>query len=129
MLKTSSLTRGDIFYFKLDGYVDLVTGNVIDKLIRESINRENYQIIIDMSDLEYMSSAGWGILVGEIKEVRENGGDIKLVNMQANVEEVFDLLEFSFILRHFRSLSDAVADFDRPYVVKSIDDRYSRASF
>jgi len=62
----------------------------------------------------YISSAGWGIFISEIKRIRRNGGDIKLAAMSPEVREVFDLLEFGNILKPYESASDALRDFSSP---------------
>ena len=59
-----------------------------------------------------MSSAGWGVFVGEIKNVRESGGDIKLVNMVPEVYDVFEMLEFNRILKMYDSVEEAINEFD-----------------
>ena len=70
-----------------------------------------YNIIIDLGNVDYISSAGWGIFISEIKGIRENKGDLKLVRMIADVYEVFELLEFHYILKAFDTLNEAIADF------------------
>ena len=56
-----------------------------------------------------MSSAGWGIFVGEVKRFRENGGDIKLVNMNSEIYEVFQMLEFYHIIEDYNSIDEALS--------------------
>jgi anti-anti-sigma regulatory factor len=72
-----------------------------------------YNIIIDLGNVDYISSAGWGIFISEIKSIREKGGDLKLARMIPDVYEVFELLEFHYILKAFDTIEEAVADFDR----------------
>jgi len=62
--------------------------------------------------VDYISSAGWGIFISEIKGIRERGGDLKLVRMIPDVYEVFELLEFHYILKAYDSIEEAIRDFD-----------------
>ena len=87
--------------------------------LNDLIKQGSYNIIIDLSNVDYVSSAGWGIFISEIKGIREHGGDLKLVGMIPEVYEVFELLEFHYILKAFDSLKDAIADFERLGVVPS----------
>ena len=64
--------------------------------------------------MNYISSAGWGIFISEIKEIRENGGDLKLAAMIGDVYEVFELLEFQTILESFDTVEEAVKSFGEP---------------
>ncbi len=71
-----------------------------------------FHIVIDLGNVDYVSSAGWGIFISEIKGIREKGGDLKLVGMIPEVYEVFELLEFHYILKAFDTLQDAIKDFE-----------------
>lgn len=96
---------------ELSGYVDQNNVHVLQSTIDHSLENEMYRLIFDMKDLVYMSSAGWGVLIGEIKRFRENGGDIKLVNMNPEIYEVYQMLEFYHILSEYPSVDDALNSF------------------
>ncbi|MGD1049387.1 MAG: STAS domain-containing protein, partial [Candidatus Krumholzibacteriaceae bacterium] len=66
---------------------------------------------MDLGGVNYISSAGWGIFISEIKSIRENGGDLKLASMIGDVYEVFELLEFQTILQSFDTVQEAVKSF------------------
>ncbi len=80
-------------------------------MINDILRSGKRQIVFDLSDLIYMSSAGWGIFVGEIKTVRDKGGDIKLATMSPEVYEVFQMLEFYHIIQDFPTVAEAVESF------------------
>ena len=65
-------------------------------------------LVIDLKEVSYVSSAGWGIFVGEIKRIRSQKGDLFLVSMSPEVAEVFELLEFDSILKFFPTVDQAV---------------------
>ena len=65
-----------------------------------------------MGQVNYVSSAGWGVFVGEIKGIRENGGDLKIVQMLPEVNEIFEMLEFNRILAAYDNIEEAIDDFD-----------------
>lgn len=50
--------------------------------------------MVNFKELTYISSAGLGVFMGFIEEVRDNKGDIKLTNMTPKIFRVFDLLGF-----------------------------------
>jgi len=104
--------RGDIILLKIKGYIDTTTSSEVSSKLSELINEGNYQFIIDMGDVIYVSSAGWGVFVGEIRNIRENGGDLKIFQMTAVVFEVFEMLEFNRILDYYETIEEAVNDFD-----------------
>ncbi|RME01975.1 MAG: anti-sigma factor antagonist [Calditrichaeota bacterium] len=104
--------RRDIALLRVKGYIDTQTcGDMLHK-ITEVMNEDLYHIIVDMSQVNYVSSAGWGVFVGEIKGIRENGGDLKIVQMLPEVYEIFEMLEFNRILDCYENIEEAIDDFD-----------------
>ena len=71
-----------------------------------------FKVIVDFGKLYYMSSAGWGVFIGEIKRFRDNGGDIKLANMNSDIYDVFQMLEFYHILEDYVSVQEAANSFN-----------------
>lgn len=92
--------------------MEFCTADELDKVLAVLMQKQSYNIVIDLAAVEYISSRGWSIFLSKIKEMRENDGDIKLTNMNANVYEVYKVLEFFWFLRVYDSMPDAVRDFD-----------------
>jgi anti-anti-sigma factor len=106
-------SNSNISVIKVGGYIDTTTSSELEHALNTLLKAGSYNIIIDLGNVDYVSSAGWGIFISEIKGIRENGGDLKLVKMIPEVYEVFELLEFHYILKAFDTLEDAVKDFER----------------
>lgn len=104
--------RRDIRLLTVMGYIDTMTCSTLLRKITDEINHGAYHIIVDMAQVNYVSSAGWGVFVGEIKGIREKGGDLKIVQMTPEVYDVFEMLEFNKILSYYDSIEEAISDFD-----------------
>lgn len=102
----------DILLLRINGYIDTSTSLELINKLKVFLDGNIAQFILDLSGVNYVSSAGWGVFVGEIKNVRENGGDIKLVNMTPEVYDVFEMLEFNRILKMHDSVEEAINEFD-----------------
>ena len=111
-------SRLDIALISIIGYVDTTTCQELAKLIQNLIKQKRYQIVADLGGVSYISSAGWGVFVGEIKNIRDQGGDLKIVQMNSEVFEVFEMLEFNRILNYYDSLEEAINEFD---IIRGID--------
>ena len=98
---------------KLSGFIDQSNVHLLEKTIINGMDSGCYKLIFDLGDLVYMSSAGWGILVGEIKRFRQLGGDLKIVNMNSELYEVYQMLEFYHIIDEYSSTVDAVESFGK----------------
>jgi len=111
--------HNNIAIIKVGGYIDTTTSAELEHSLDALLKAGTYNIVIDLGNVDYISSAGWGIFISEIKGIREKGGDLKLVRMIPDVYEVFELLEFHYILRAFDTIEEAVNDFDRGGAVPS----------
>ena len=89
----------NISIIKVGGYIDTTTSAELEHSLEQLLESNNTRIIIDLKNVDYISSAGWGIFISEIKGIRERNGDLKLVGMIPDVYEVFELLEFHYILK------------------------------
>jgi anti-sigma B factor antagonist len=106
-------TKNSISIIKVGGYIDTTTSSELEHALGSLLKAGSYNIIIDLGNVDYVSSAGWGIFISEIKGIREKGGDLKLVRMIPEVYEVFELLEFHYILKACDSIDEAMKDFER----------------
>lgn len=108
----------DIALLNVTGYVDTTTCQELAQYLEKLIEKKHFHIIINLEGVSYISSAGWGVFMGEIKNVRDKGGDIKIVQLPAEVFEVFQMLEFNRILNHYDTVEEAIDEFD---VIRGID--------
>jgi anti-sigma B factor antagonist len=104
----------DVSVISVRGFVDTTTSVELEESLKRLLRKGRFNIIINLSGVNYISSAGWGIFISEIKEIRENGGDLKLASMIGDVYEVFELLEFQTILESYDTVDDAVKSFSKP---------------
>jgi anti-sigma B factor antagonist len=102
---------GEISVVRVDGVIDTMTASELEKVMNSLLDRSRYNIIIDLGGVDYISSAGWGIFISNIREIRQNSGDLKLARMIPNVYEIYELLEFDSILKAFENVEKAKSDF------------------
>jgi len=96
----------------LKGTIETTNASGLEDTLERIIADNCYRIIVDLGAVTYISSAGWGIFISEIKRIRRNGGDIKLAAMAPDVREVFELLEFNSILTPYEHPEEALNDFE-----------------
>lgn len=87
-------TADSLVILSLKGFLDAHTAPDFEAALQQEIDAKNLHVIIDCSELTYISSAGLGVFMGYIEEVRENGGDIKICGLIDKVRQVFDMLGF-----------------------------------
>ncbi len=121
-------SRGQIAIIKVGGYIDTTTSSEVERALNSLLKQGRYQIIIDLGNVDYISSAGWGIFISEIKAIRENNGDLKLVRMIPDVYEIFELLEFHHILDVYDSIEEAIHKFEESQYVEMVSDTGQQTS-
>lgn len=97
----------------LKGELDAHTASELEAALQKCQDDERYRIIVNGSDLQYISSAGLGVFMAYIEEVREEGGDIKIASLQPKVFNVFDLLGFPMLFDILDTEDEAVKKFER----------------
>ena len=102
----------NIAVLSLDGYVDSATSLNMDEAIDSILRQGVYCIVVDLTKVGYISSAGWGVFISKIKDIRENGGGLKIAGMRPDVRDVFDLLGFGHIIEAHENVEEAVGAFD-----------------
>lgn len=79
------------------GHLDAHNVERFEKEIVKLMGNNQVNIVVNCRELNYISSAGMGIIMGYLDEIREKGGDIKLSNVSDRVYEIFDLVGFTEI--------------------------------
>lgn len=105
----------------LSGYLDAHTAPELETAIGDTMNSGKNNILVVMNELDYISSAGLGVFMAFIEEIREKGGDIKISNLKPKVFSVFDLLGFPMLFDIEKDESMAIMKFKQGKV-KNIDE-------
>lgn len=98
---------------ELSGELDAHTASQLENSLKTLIDQNKNQIIVNCKNLDYIASAGLGVFMAYIEDVRTLGGDIKLTNMNSNVYNVFDLLGFPSLYDILEKESDAIEKFKK----------------
>ncbi len=101
----------------VSGRVDARTAPELDEVIAGLFREGRYRIVLDLSHLEHISSAGLRILANARKEARAwkltdlEGGDIRIANLPPKIKEVFDITGFTALFELFGDTTEAVGSF------------------
>ena len=81
---------------ELAGRLDTTTAPALDQTINEDMG-DTTHLVLDLKDLEYISSAGLRVLLSAQKKMQKIGS-MKVVNVREEVMEVFEMTGFADIL-------------------------------
>jgi anti-sigma B factor antagonist len=100
-----------VMLVQVKGFLDAYTYEEFEKTIQELFDGNSYKIVVDLSELQYISSAGAGVFIGAIGQAQENNGNIVILRPTANVKEVFELLGLSQIFTFSNTKEEALKAF------------------
>ncbi|WKZ35577.1 MAG: STAS domain-containing protein [Anaerolineales bacterium] len=98
--------------FKVNGRVDSATAPGFSKALENATNNGRFKLVVDMSALEYMSSAGFRALLATQRNCkRYNRGELVLVSVPARIREALELAGFTELFKTFDDPLEAVGSF------------------
>jgi anti-sigma B factor antagonist len=103
------LLEAPIAVLKLQGSVDSENAEVLQQALDRTLDQGRDHLALEMSGVDYMSTAGWSALVGTLRRVRSRKGSIHLAGLGSAVAEVYDLLEFDKLMPRHPDLDEALS--------------------
>jgi anti-sigma B factor antagonist len=97
---------------EVKGRLDSASAPSLNAKLNEVLEKGSYKLVLDLSGLSFISSAGLRVLVNIQKACkRYNRGEVVLTKLPANIKESFDLVGFTLIFKIFEEVIDAVGYF------------------
>lgn len=96
MLNINKNLEGEKLSIALEGRLDTVTAPELEAELKDSLDNVT-ELVMDMKELEYISSAGLRVLLTAQKNMNQKGS-MKLINVNETVMEIFDVTGFVDIL-------------------------------
>jgi anti-sigma B factor antagonist len=92
-MKASTRQVEGVIVVDLSGRITLGEGSVVLRdLVRDLLSKGNKKILLNLGDVNYIDSSGIGELVSAYTTVRNQGGELKLLNL---TKKVHDLLQIT----------------------------------
>jgi anti-sigma B factor antagonist len=107
-IKTEQL-GDDAFVISLAGEVDLYTAPEFKQQLLEVIGQGGKQVIVDFSDTTFIDSTTLGVLVGGVKRLRTNEGQLSLVCSDRNITKIFEITGLDRVFTIYPTRAEAVS--------------------
>ncbi len=112
-LEVQTRELDDIVLLYPQGFINAHTVRLFEGAIQRALKENRFKIVVNCSGLAYIASAGLGAIMGAMEEVRSNGGDIRLSELNETVLNIFEILGFKHLYRVFPSEMEAILSFRR----------------
>src|SRR6195256_204871 len=107
-IKTEQL-GDDAYVISLAGEVDLYTAPEFKQQLLEVIGQGGKEVVVDFSDTTFIDSTTLGVLVGGVKRLRSNEGQLSLVCSDRNITKIFEITGLDRVFTIYETRADAVA--------------------
>jgi anti-sigma B factor antagonist len=105
-LETSK--HGEANVVSLRGEIDVYTAPRLRQALIDLVEGGAKDIVVDMDRVDFLDSTGLGVLVGGLKRVKSNEGEMKLVVTQDRIMKIFDITGLAKVFPMFGSLEQAL---------------------
>jgi anti-sigma B factor antagonist len=101
----------DVIVIYPRGFINAHTVRTFEQELARAIEAGRVKIVINGSGLAYIASAGLGVIMGLVEEVRGRGGDIRLTDLNDTVLNIFEVVGFNHLYRVFDSEREAIQSY------------------
>lgn len=79
-------------YITLSGELDENSANYTREVLDDILENETFrQVVVDLSELEFMDSTGIGVMIGRYKKLKEQNIQIYLTNPNKHIDKIFEM--------------------------------------
>ena len=110
-MNISERTENDITVFVLQGRIDTQGAGDMDLALQAAVSQGKHKMVLDMTEVRYISSAGLRTLADVHSKNREAGGDLKLAALTLRVMRVFQIIGFDKFFDIYDTVDAALAGF------------------
>ena len=101
-------TRGKVKIVGLRGRLDAISSPVVEKQLLALMDRGEGRLVLDLSELTYISSLGLRIFIAVAKNIRKVNGKLPLAGLNDHISEIFKIARFTNIFSIYSSCEEAV---------------------
>lgn len=110
MIEVKQTTENNYLLITVEGEADASSSIELDKQIREGVDSEAKNILVDCTNLNYISSAGLGVFMSYIGEVNDKAITFIIFGLSDKVAKVFGILGLDQLLTIKQTKEDAQAE-------------------
>jgi len=101
----------EICVISVVGTLDYVTAPEMENLLQDILAERKFNIVIDLSQTKFISSSGWGVFIGFLKQTKLYEGDFKLVGLDGYLKDNFEMLKIGRFIASYETIENALDSF------------------
>jgi anti-sigma B factor antagonist len=104
----------EAYVISLSGEVDLYTAPEFKQQLLEVVGQGGKEILVDLTNTTFIDSTTLGVLVGGVKRLRPNGGQLTLVCSDRNITKIFEITGLDKVFPIYGTRAEAVENLGSP---------------
>ncbi len=110
-MKTEIKQEAEVTVVAVSETIDALTAPELTRALSRELAQGHCNLVVDLTHVDFMSSAGLRTLLGGVKESRTLGGDLRIASLNPGIDKVLRMSGFNNIAKVFTSSSEALASF------------------
>ena len=107
MVKISTSIENHIITLAIDGEIDASSSIELDSALGKALEQAEQRVFIDGSNLHYISSAGLGVFMSYLEDIKKRQIDLVIFGLTEKVHNVFGILGLDQLLVIVNTIDDA----------------------
>lgn len=95
------------------GSLDIMNYTILQEAIDSLLQKSPKVIILDLKALDYITSSGVGVIIKTRKIMKNNNGQVLLVNLQPQIEKIFEIIKALPDQRIFKNIEELDSYLDK----------------
>lgn len=100
----------DCYVVAVSGRLDATTAGKFEEQCDKWLSQDQLHIVVDMGQVEYISSAGLRSILTSAKKLRAKGGDLLFCELKGMVAEVFKMSGFAAMFKISETREQAISN-------------------
>ncbi len=109
-LETSTREVLDTRVLDVTGEIDVYTAPQFKEAVNQLINAGQIHIVINMENVTYMDSSGFGTLLSATKRLRPEGGSVNLVACNTAIDRMLRITRLNTVFGAFQTVEEAITE-------------------
>ncbi|MHA7131333.1 STAS domain-containing protein [Algoriphagus namhaensis] len=109
MLEINHIEDADLQIIRIQGEIDASNSVQLDEAIQTAFQSGGKRILVDCTELDYISSAGLGVFMSYLEDFKEEGVSFKIFGLSDKVFEVFKILGLDQLIAIYPDKTTAVS--------------------
>ncbi len=105
-LEVTTRDAGEHTVIKLKGEVDIYTAPSLRETIVDALEKGRVKIAVDLDEVDFLDSTGLGVLVGGLKRVKNQNGELGIICSQEKILRIFKITGLTKIFKMYGSADE-----------------------